>query len=133
VTSSGALLDPAVTLPSDAQAIRIGKDGSVTVTDRAGTTTNVGQIELANFINPTGMLSLGNNLYIPTEASGSATDGTPGLDGLGELNQGFLEISNVSIVTELVDMIAAQRAYELNSKAIQTADSMMQQLNNIVR
>ena len=72
-------------------------------------------------------------LYLPTESSGDAQDGTPGLDGLGRINQGFLEISNVSIVGELVDMIAAQRAYELNSKAIRASDEMMQQVNNLVR
>ena len=105
----------------------------MSVTQPGGVTSELGQIELANFVNPTGLESLGNNLYRPTEASGDPVDGTPGLDGLGRLAQGFLEISNVSIVHELVDMIAAQRAYELNSRAIRAADQMMQQLNGIIR
>ena len=91
-----------------------------------------GRIELASFVNPSGLLSLGNNLLQPTDASGDPLDGTPGLDGLGTLSQGSLEVSNVVIVTELVDMIAAQRAYELNSRTIRAADEMMQQLNSIV-
>ena len=128
------MLDPPVTLPSDTLSVSVGKDGTVSVTQQGQTTaTEVGQIELANFVNPTGLEALGNNLFRPTEASGDPVDGTPGLDGLGRLTQGFLEISNVSIVNELVDMIAAQRAYELNSKAIRSADDMMQQANNIIR
>jgi flagellar basal-body rod protein FlgG len=109
-------------------------DGTVSVTQPGqAAQTEVGQLELAGFVNPTGLLSLGGNLFQPTESSGDATDGTPGLDGLGLLAQGYLEISNVSVVTELVDMIAAQRAYELNSRTIQAADDMMQQVNNIIR
>jgi flagellar basal-body rod protein FlgG len=134
VTSEGFLLDPPITLPPDTIGVTIGRDGTVSVLQPGQTTANeVGQIELANFVNPTGLLSLGGNVYQPTDASGDPQDGTPGLDGLGSVLQGFLESSNVTIVTELVNMIAAQRAYELNSKAIKAADDMMQLVNNIIR
>jgi flagellar basal-body rod protein FlgG len=133
VTAQGYPLDPPITLPPDTLTISIGSDGTVSVTQPGtGTGTELGQIELANFVNPTGLLSLGENLYRETETSGTPLDGTPGVDGLGTLTQGFLEVSNVSVVNELVDMITAQRAYELNSKAIRTADEMMQQANNII-
>jgi flagellar basal-body rod protein FlgG len=134
VNAEGYPLDPPVTIPPDALTVSVGRDGTVSVTQPwQSTTTEVGQLELANFVNPTGLLSLGGNLFQPTEASGDAVDGTPGLDGLGLLSQGYLEISNVSVVTELVDMIAAQRAYELNSRTIRAADDMMAQVNQIVR
>jgi len=134
VNSRGYVLDPPVTLPSDTLSISIGDDGTVSVTQPGQSTpTDVGQFELANFVNPSGLLALGGNLFQATEASGDAVSGTPGLDGLGSIGQGFLEISNVSIVTELVDMIAAQRAYELNSRAVRASDEMLQQLNNLVR
>lgn len=130
----GLLLDPPITLPSDALTVEVGRDGTVSVTQpgqNAG--AQVGQIELASFVNPTGLVSLGGNLFQPTDASGDALDGTPGLEGLGSVAQGFLEVSNVSIVNELVDMITAQRAYELNSRTVRSADEMMQQLNNVIR
>ena len=134
VNSEGYLLDPPITLPSDAISMDIGSDGTVTVAQAGqSSATQVGQIELSNFINPSGLLSIGGNISLATDASGDAVDGTPGLDGLGKLQQGFLEISNVRIVNELVDMIAAQRAYELNSRAIKAADQMLQQVNNLVR
>jgi len=134
VTSQGYLLDPPITLPPDTLTVTVGADGTVSVTQPGqAAATEVGQIELANFVNPTGLLSLGGNTYQPTAGSGDAVDGTPGLDGLGTLGQGFLEISNVSIVNELVDMIAAQRAYELNSRAVRAADEMMQQVNGLIR
>ncbi len=133
VNSSGFALDPPITLPPDTLTVQIGSDGTVSVIQPGNQTSDIGQIELANFINPTGLRALGGNLYAPTEASGQAVDGTPGLDGLGSLQQGALEISNVSIVDELVDMIAAQRAYELNSRAIKASDEMLQQLNGLVR
>ncbi|MEK7679282.1 MAG: flagellar hook-basal body complex protein, partial [Deltaproteobacteria bacterium] len=97
------------------------------------TPTQVGNIELARFVNPSGLQSIGKNLYLPTAASGEATTGTPGSEGLGTIAQGFLEMSNVSVVEEMVNMIAAQRAYEINSKAIQTADDMLQTANNMKR
>jgi len=134
VTAQGYTLDPPITLPTDALTVSIGKDGTVSVTQPGqSVAAEVGQIELANFVNPTGLLSLGGNAYQPSTASGDPVDGTPGLDGLGTLAQGFLEISNVSIVNELVDMIAAQRAYELNSKTIRASDEMLQQVNGILR
>ena len=102
---------------------------------QAGQTTSnqVGNILLAKFANPTGLKALGRNLYVPTEASGTATTGTPGQDGFGTIAQGFLEQSNVSIVEELTQMIVAQRAYEVNSKAVQSADEMLQTANNMKR
>lgn len=134
VNANGYQLDPPITLPPDTLNVSVGSDGTVSVTQPGQTAaTEVGQIELANFVNPVGHRSLGGNLYQATEASGDPIDGTPGLDGLGTIGQGLLEISNVSIVTELVDMIAAQRAYELNSRAVTAADEMLQQINNMVR
>ncbi|ANM30552.1 flagellar basal body rod protein FlgG [Acidobacteria bacterium Mor1] len=134
VNSQGYQVDPAITIPPDATTIRIGLDGTVSVTQPGQqAATQVGQMELANFPNPSGLISQGNNLYLATEASGNAVDGTPGLDGLGALSQGFLEVSNVSIVNELVNMITAQRAYELNTRSIKAGDEMLQQLNNIIR
>jgi flagellar basal-body rod protein FlgG len=134
VNSQGYALDPPITLPSDTLTVSIGADGTVSVTQPGqSTATDIGQIELGSFVNPTGLMSLGGNLYQATGASGDALDGTPGLDGLGSIGQGFLEVSNVSIVNELVDMIAAQRAYELNSRAIKASDEMMQQINGLVR
>ena len=134
VNSLGYTVDPAVTIPPDATTIRVGVDGTVSVT-QAGqqTATQVGQLELANFPNESGLLAMGNNLFQATEASGNAVDGTPGFDGLGQLSQGFLEVSNVSIVNELVSLITAQRAYELNTRSIRAGDEMLQQLNQVIR
>ena len=95
--------------------------------------TQVGQIELARFINPAGLLAVGRNLFVPTSASGSALTDYPGLNGLGTIDQGYLEMSNVTVVDEMVNMIVAQRAYEMNSKAIQTADDMAGVANNLKR
>jgi flagellar basal-body rod protein FlgG len=134
VTSQGYLLDPPVTVPPDTLSITVAPDGTVSVTQPGqSTATEIGQIELANFVNPSGLLSMGGNLYQATAGSGDSVDGTPGLDGLGTIAQGFLEISNVSIVNELVDMIAAQRAYELNSRAVKAADEMLQRVNTLSR
>ncbi len=134
VDSQGYPLDPPITLPTDALSFSVGADGTVSVTQPGQSVpAEIGQIELANFVNPTGLQAIGGNLLLPTAASGDPVDGTPGQDGLGTIAQGFLEVSNVSIVNELVDMIAAQRAYELSSKAIKAADEMMQQVNGLVR
>jgi flagellar basal-body rod protein FlgG len=134
VTSRGYQLDPTITLPPDTLSITVGADGTVSVIQpEQSQPTELGQIELTNFANPAGLASLGGNLYRETASSGDPIDGTPGLDGLGTLTQGFLELSNVSIVTELVDLISAQRAYELNSRAVQASDEMLQQLNGLVR
>ncbi|VAW73985.1 Flagellar basal-body rod protein FlgG [hydrothermal vent metagenome] len=127
VTSSGFTLQPAITVPANAQSVTIGRDGVVSVTTPGNATpTNVGNVQLSNFVNRGGLQAIGENLFRESSASGSPQTGTPGLTGLGSIGQGFLESSNVNIVEELVNMIEAQRAYEMNSKAIQTSDSMMQ-------
>jgi flagellar basal-body rod protein FlgG len=134
VTSDGYPLEPSITIPSNTLQTTITPDGTVSVM-QAGSTTpvQIGQIELAQFINPGGLNALGKNLFIPTGASGEPTTGTAGSDGLGTINQGFLEMSNVNIVEEMVNMIVSQRAYELNSRVVQTSDEMMQMANNIKR
>jgi len=131
VTSMGYALDPNITLPDDALSVTIGSDGTVSVlVPGAAAPTVAGNIQMASFINSTGLQAIGNNLYQESAASGSPTTGTPGLDGLGTLIQGSLEGSNVNTVEELVNMIEAQRAYEMNSKAISTADQMLQYATN---
>lgn len=131
VNSSGYVVQPGITIPDGAQSITIGTDGVVSV-KLAGqpTPTQVGSLEVTDFINPVGLQAIGENLFIETSASGSAQPGTPGLNGLGLINQGALEGSNVNVVSELVNMIETQRAYEMNSKAISTSDQMMQYINN---
>jgi len=131
VTATGYQLEPAVSIPTNASSIEVAADGGVNVTDPEGVTSVVGTIQLARFSNPSGLSSEGNNLYATTEASGAAVIGTPGRDGLGELQSGFLEKSNVQMVTELVNLITAQRAYEINSRAIKAGDEMLQNTNNI--
>jgi len=131
VNSSGYIVQPGITIPDGAQSITIGTDGVVSVRIAGQTApTQVGSLEVTDFINPVGLQPIGENLYIETAASGSAQPGTPGLNGLGAINQGALEGSNVNVVSELVNMIETQRAYEMNSKAISTADQMMQYVNN---
>ncbi|MEQ1621385.1 MAG: flagellar basal-body rod protein FlgG [Methylococcales bacterium] len=126
VNSSGLLISPAITIPVDAESITIGRDGTVSV-KQPGTAalTQVGQIQTANFINPTGLEPVGENLYRESVASGPAVLGTPGENEYGPLLQGSLETSNVNVVEELVNMIETQRAYEMNSKAISTTDQML--------
>lgn len=134
VTSEGYLLIPQITLPEDTTQINIGVDGTVSVTQGLQTTSNViGQITLANFVNPAGLHSMGDNLFSITNASGDAIVGNPDSQGLGKLRQGFLELSNVRLVEEMTDLITAQRAYEANSKSIQTADAMLQTVNSLKR
>ncbi len=131
VTAGGNLLQPAITVPNNAQTVTIGSDGIVSVTLAGNTTpTQIGNIQLADFPNPTGLQPLGENLYSESAASGSPQTGTPGLNSIGSLVQGALESSNVNSVKELVSLIETQRAYEMNSKAITTADQMLQYLNN---
>ena len=131
VTSMGYQIDPGVTIPDNTLSITIGSDGIVSaVTQGTAAPSQVGTIQLADFINPTGLQAMGNNLYTESAASGSPQTGTPGLNGLGTLMQGALEGSNVNTVEELVNMIETQRAYEMNSKAISTADQMLQYANN---
>jgi flagellar basal-body rod protein FlgG len=133
VTASGYTLQPGINIPRDAQSITIGTDGIVTVAlPNQPTPTTVGNLQLSGFINPTGLQPIGENLFVESAASGSPQAGTPGLTGLGNLRQGALEASNVNIVEEMVGMIETQRAYEMNSKVISTADGMMQFLNNNV-
>jgi flagellar basal-body rod protein FlgG len=134
VNSDGFALEPEITIPSDALSISVGLDGTVSVLQAGETApSEIGTIELARFINPAGLISMGKNLFMTSEASGDEMTGTAGEDGLGTLAQGFLEMSNVSVVDEMVNMITAQRAYESNSKAIQAADEMLQLANNVKR
>ena len=134
VNSDGYKLSPEIVIPEDAVAISIGTDGTVSVL-QAGQqeATQIGQIQLTNFINPAGLHSLGDNLYINTSASGDPIEGVPGQDGLGQIRQGFVEMSNVQLVEEMTDLITGQRAYEANSKAITTSDEMLQTVNNLKR
>ncbi|CDM64907.1 flagellar basal-body rod protein FlgG [Pyrinomonas methylaliphatogenes] len=133
VTATGEPLEPAITIPREATSINIGADGTVSVTmpGQANAQT-VGQIQLATFANPAGLEAIGRNLFRETAASGQPTVGTPDSNGLGRINQGFVEGSNVNVVEELVQMIAAQRAYETNSKVITAADRMLATINQAV-
>jgi flagellar basal-body rod protein FlgG len=135
VTPQGFALDPQITIPATAQQIAIASDGTVTYTLPSQTAAQTaGQIQLANFANPAGLNSLGNNLYAPTDASGDPTVGAPGgSEGLGSLLQGYTEQSNVSIVNEFINLIQAQRGYESNSKVVQAADQMYQLVNGLIR
>ncbi|WP_446809870.1 flagellar basal-body rod protein FlgG [Methylomonas sp. 2BW1-5-20] len=126
VTSNGMPLEPAITIPQDALNITIGQDGTVTVTQPGSATANqIGQIQIADFINTAGLEPIGDNLFRETVASGAPIIGTPSENELGSLTQGALETSNVNVVEELVNMIETQRAYEMNSKAISTTDQML--------
>lgn len=134
VTSNGDPLEPSITIPTDALSVTIGSDGTVSVLQAGSSTASVvGTIELATFPNPQGLRPIGRNLYQPSDSSGAVTTGVPGESGIGTLSQGFLEISNVSIAEELVNMIMSQRAFEVNSKSIQTANEMLQTANNLIR
>ena len=132
VNSEGYALQPEIVIPSNATSVTVGSDGTVSVTQAGQTNpTTVGQITLANFINPAGLTNLGGNVFQPTAASGNPQTGTPGQQGFGTLAQGTLEMSNVQIVQEMVNMIIAQRAYEVNSKAVQTCDDMLATANQM--
>ncbi|RMG67002.1 MAG: flagellar basal-body rod protein FlgG [Nitrospirae bacterium] len=134
VNSEGYALEPEITIPSDATQITVGSDGKVSVIQAGNPTpTEVGQIEIVKFPNPGGLKSIGKNLFIETPSSGAPITGTPGQDGLGSIQQGFVELSNVNIVEEMIQMIISQRAYEMNSKAIQASDEMLQTANNLRR
>ena len=134
VTSEGYALEPAITVPSNATSVTVGKDGVVSASIAGQTATQqLGTLELATFQNPAGLKPLGGNLFQITSASGEAQVGTPGTDNRGTIAQGFLEDSNVSVVEEMVNMILGQRAYEANSKVIKAADEMLAQVNNLVR
>ena len=132
VTSGGYPVSPAITIPANAQSVSIGRDGVVTVTQPGqAAATQVGTLQIANFINPAGLESRGENLLVETGSSGAPTTNTPGSNGAGLITQGYVETSNVNVVEELVAMIQTQRAYEINSKAVQTSDQMLQRLSQL--
>jgi flagellar basal-body rod protein FlgG len=132
VTSSGYPLSPAITIPSTATSVSISRDGIVSYTEQGVTTpTQIGTIQLAGFINNGGLQSMGENLFVETASSGTPTPNTPGTNGVGLLNQGYVETSNVNVAEELVTMIQTQRAYELNSKAVSTSDAMLARLTQL--
>jgi flagellar basal-body rod protein FlgG len=132
VTSSGFVIQPAITVPAGSQSLTVGRDGTVSVTAAgASKPTQVGTLQLSLFINPAGLESRGENLYVETAASGTASNSTPGTNGAGLLSQGYVETSNVNVAEELVNMIQTQRAYEINSKAITTSDQMLQKLTQL--
>lgn len=134
VNAQGLPLQPEIVIPENATSLTISANGVVSVTLGTATElTELGQLTLATFINPTGLLALGENLYQETDASGVPNEGVPGEDGFGKLKQGALESSNVQVVEEMVDMIAAQRTYEMNTKVLSAADNMMQYLAQAVR
>jgi flagellar basal-body rod protein FlgG len=134
VNAQGLPLSPDITIPANATQVTIGENGVVSATiSGTPTPTQIGQITLANFVNPAGLLALGDNLYQETAASGVPNEGTPGEEAFGKLKQGALEGSNVQVVEEMVDMIAAQRTYEMNTKVLSAADNMMQYLAQAVR
>ena len=134
VTAEGNLLDPQVTIPADAQTVTVGSDGTVSVTQPGqAQAQQVGTIQLATFPNPAGLNSIGKNLFLTTSSSGEPITGTAGENGIGTINQGFVEQSNVNVVEEMVNMIVGQRAYEINSKVVKTADEMLQTMKNVVR
>ena len=132
VTASGYPVQPAITLPPNATSMTVGRDGTVSVV-QAGSAASVqiGQIQLATFLNATGLQSSGENLYVETDASGGANQTAPGQNGAGTLAQGYVESSNVNVVEELVNMIQTQRAYEINSKAVKTSDEMLARLSQL--
>ncbi len=132
VTSSGFVIQPAISIPAGAQSLSIGRDGTVSVTlQGTAAATQIGALQLATFINPAGLESKGENLYVETGSSGTANTNTPGTNGTGILTQGYVETSNVNVVEELVTMIQTQRAYEINSKAISTSDQMLARLSQL--
>jgi len=134
VTAQGFLLQPEITVPANATTVNIAENGMVSATVAGNAApTELGQLTLAGFVNPAGLLALGDNLYQETGASGAPTEGVPGDGALGKLKQGALEGSNVQVVEEMVDMIAAQRTYEMNTKVLSAADNMMQYLSQAVR
>lgn len=134
VTSDGYTIEPSLTIPARTTSISIENDGSVSVQIQGQTAPqSLGRIELATFINPTGLRAIGKNLFMETDASGTPTTGNPGQNGIGTVLQGFLEMSNVNVMQEMINMIIGQRAYEVNSKAIQAADEMLQMSNNLRR
>jgi len=133
VTQNGDQVQPGITIPTDAQAVQVAADGTVSAVQAGGVLAVLGQIQIADFVNPSGLTHMGSNLFQVSDASGQAVIGNPSENGLGSIGQGMLEMSNVNMVEEMVNLIAAQRAYEMNSKAIQAADEMLQTANNVRR
>ena len=134
VTADGLLIEPAITVPADAVRIEVANDGTMSVLVGSDTTlTSVGQVQLVRFQNPAGLEAIGQNLFKQTDASGDPVTGSPGQEGFGQIAQGFLEMSNVSIVEELVQLIVAQRAFETNSRAVSVADQLLSIANNLGR
>ena len=132
VTSEGYPLQPNITVPADATSLTISNDGVISITQSgSAATTEIGNIQLATFINPGGLQSIGQNLFLETAASGAPTPNTPGSNGAGIVSQGYVETSNVNVAEELVTMIQTQRAYELNSKVISTSDAMLGRLTQL--
>ncbi|MFD1696644.1 flagellar basal-body rod protein FlgG [Roseibium aestuarii] len=131
VTVDGYAVQPAINIPQDGTDLSISADGTVQVTDATGAQVTLGQLNLARFVNKSGLESIGDNLYLATDASGDAQVDIPGNDNFGDLQQGYVESSNVEAVTEISDLIAAQRAYEMNSKIIQAADEMLSTTSNL--
>ncbi len=133
VTAGGYPIQPPINIPDNALSVTIGRDGTVSVTQAgaAGTNVEIGQLQLATFINPTGLHSMGENLYLETDSSGPANFVQPGLDGAGTILQAYIETSNVNVAEELVNMITTQRAYEMNSKSIETSDAMLNRLTQL--
>jgi len=132
VTANGYVVQPAMTIPANATTMTVGMDGVVTITQPGATApVQIGNMQLATFINAAGLESMGQNLYLETAASGAPTTNIPGTNGTGSISQGYVETSNVNVVEELVNMIQTQRAYEINSKAITTSDQMLQKLSQI--
>lgn len=131
VTQEGYPIQPAITIPQGAQSVTIAPDGTVSVTlPGQAQAQQIGNVQLATFVNPTGLQAIGNNNYVQTTASGPPTAGQPGVNGVGTLQQGFLETSNVNVVQSLVDMISTQRAYEVNTKMVKASNGMMQYVDN---
>ncbi len=134
VTSDGHPLEPSIYMPAEATGVVIRSNGQIEVTLPQGQGNQIiGQLQMARFLNPAGLESVGQNMFRGTDASGDVIIGTPGLDGFGEIGQGFLENSNVKVVEEMVNLIVTQRAYEVNTKAIQASDDMLDQANNLRR
>lgn len=132
VTSNGFVVQPAITIPANATSVTIGQDGVVTITQPGSSApVQVGSMQLATFINPSGLESLGQNMYVESASSGTPSTNVPGTNGTGTVSQGYVETSNVNVVEELVNMIQAQRAYEINSKAITVSDQMLQKLTQM--
>lgn len=129
VTADGFQVEPPIVVPQNATSVTISSTGQVSITTADQTTTQeIGQLQLANFVNPAGLAAIGNTMFVPTDASGQPIVAMPGQEGVGTLQQGFLEGSNVEVVNEMIDLISSQRAYEVNQKVITTADEMLQRV-----